>query len=144
MGHEPFDLPTAATVPWVAPVADTFSRTWWDACRDHRLLVRRCRTCDVVHFPPRRACPVCWSDEVDWHEVTGRGRLYSYSVVRENDLPAFREAVPYVVAVVDLDEGPRLMTTIIESASDALAVDAAVEVVFVDRGDWTFPAFRLR
>jgi uncharacterized OB-fold protein len=144
MAHEPFTLPTTETVPWVPPIADTFSQAWWDACRQRRLLVRRCHGCAALHFPPRRACPVCWSEDVSWHEVSGRGTIYSYSVVRENDLPAFRDAVPYVVAVVQLDEGPRLMTTIIESPSDALAVDAPVEVSFVDRGAWTFPAFRCR
>jgi uncharacterized OB-fold protein len=142
-GH-PFEVPTSAAVPWVAPVSDTFSRAWWDACRAHRLLVRRCDGCGGLHFPPRRACPQCWSEQTSWHDVSGRGSLYSYSVVRENDLPAFRDAVPYVVAVVELDEGPRLMTTVVDSSAAALGVDAPVEVVFVDRGDWTFPAFRLR
>jgi uncharacterized OB-fold protein len=143
MAGDPFEVPAAAEVPWVPPVADTFSQAWWDACRARRLLVRRCDDCGALHFPPRRACPRCWSERVDWHEVSGRGSLYSYSVVRENDLPAFRDAVPYVVAVVELAEGPRLMTTIVDSPAAAVAVDASVEVVFVDRGDWTFPAFRV-
>ncbi len=140
----PFDVPSSATVGWVAPVVDTFSATWWGALRERRLLVRRCNACAISHFPPRRGCPRCWSDDVAWHEVSGRGTLYSFSVVRENDLPAFRDAVPYVVAVVELAEGPRLMSTIVDSPPASVVVDCPVEVVYVDRGDWTFPAFRTR
>jgi uncharacterized OB-fold protein len=140
---EPFVLPTAATVPWTPPIADTFTAPWWHACRERRLLVRQCASCGRAHFPPRPACPHCWSDEVDWREVTGRGSIYSFSVVWENDLPPFASARPYVVAVVELDEGPRLMSTIISSPASALAVGAPVAVEFVDRGDWTFPAFRV-
>lgn len=142
--HEPFVLPTAGTVPWTPPVADTFTQPWWDACRHHRLLVRHCDTCGRSHFPPRPACPFCWSDDVAWREAGGRGVLYSYSVVFENDVAPFAKVLPYVAAVVELDEGPRMMTTIIDSDPSALAVDAGVDVVFVARGDWTFPAFRVR
>jgi uncharacterized OB-fold protein len=144
MAGDPFEVPSSTDVPWVPPVADTFSQAWWDACRARRLLVRRCDDCGALHFPPRRACPTCWSERVDWHEVRGHGSLYSYSVVRENDLPAFRDAVPYVVAVIELEEGPRLMSTVVDSAAATVTVDAPVEVVFVDRGEWTFPAFRVR
>jgi uncharacterized protein len=139
----PFDAPTIDTVPWVPPIADVFTTPWWDACRDHRLLVRACASCGRLHFPPRPACPHCWSDMVDWQQVSGRGVLYTYSVVRENDLAPFGANLPYVPAIVELDEGPRLMTTVVESPSTSLVVGAAVEVVFVARGDWTFPAFRI-
>jgi len=71
------------------------------------------------------------------------GVVYSFSVVRESDLAPFSSAVPYVPAVVELAEGPRLMTTIVDSLLQDVAVDAAVEVVFVDRGEWTFPTFRV-
>jgi uncharacterized OB-fold protein len=139
-----FDAPTAAMVPWVAPIADTFTAPWWAACRERRLLVRSCAACGRTHFPPRPACPHCWSDQVSWADVTGNGTLYTFSVVRENDLAPFGASLPYVPAIVELHEGPRLMTTIIESPSTAIAVGAAVEVVFVDRDAWTFPAFRVR
>lgn len=148
-----FELPTAETVPWAPPVADEFSQTWWDACRERKLLVRHCATCEEFHFPPRRICPKCWSEDVSWREVSGQGTIYSYSVVRTNDLPPFNVGFAYVVGVVALDEGPRMMTTIIAAAGTAhansssaadLAVDVPVEVEFVDRDSWTFPAFRIR
>ena len=137
------DAPTPDTVPLTLPVPDPFTASWWMACRERRLLVRSCRSCGRLHFPPRPACPSCWSNDVEWHECAGTGLLYSFSIVRENDLAPFTTAVPYVPAVVELTEGPRLMTTIVDSALHALAVDAPVEVVFVDRGEWTFPTFRL-
>ncbi|CAB4725324.1 MAG: hypothetical protein F2754_14585 [Actinobacteria bacterium] len=141
--HTAFDAPSVDTVPWVPPIADQFTEPWWQACRERRLLVRACATCGRTHFPPRPACPHCWSDQVSWHQVTGLGSLYTYSVVRENDLAPFGASLPYVPAIVALDEGPRLMTSIVDSSSLTIAVDARVEVVFVDRGDWTFPAFRI-
>jgi uncharacterized protein len=139
-----FDAPSADTVAWVAPVPDAFTEPWWAACRERRLLVRSCHACGRFHFPPRPACPYCWSDDVDWHETAGTGTIYTFSVVRENDLQPFASALPYVAAVVELDEGPRLMTTIIDTRSSSIAVGASVAVVFVDRAEWTFPAFRVR
>ena len=139
-----FDAPTVDTVPWVPPIADAFTQPWWDACHARQLLARTCATCGRNHFPPRPSCPHCWSDQVTWQQVSGRGTLYTFSVVRENDLAPFGENLPYVPAIVELEEGPRLMTSIVESPSTAIAVGALVEVVFVDRGHWTFPVFRIR
>ncbi|HEV8295740.1 MAG TPA: OB-fold domain-containing protein [Acidimicrobiales bacterium] len=142
--HEAFEVPTGETVPWTAPVPDNFTKPWWAACRARRLLVRRCGGCGRLHFPPRPACPYCWSEEVDWYETSGAGTIYTFSIVRENDMAPFSRSLPYVPAIVALNEGPRLMTTIIESPWRAIAVGAAVIVSFVDREDWTFPAFRVR
>lgn len=136
------DAPSSAEVPWTAPVADAFTEPWWAACRARRLLVRECRACGRCFFPPRPACPHCWSDDVVWRDTSGTGTIYTYSVVRENDLAAFRGALPYVVAIVELDAGPRLMTTLVDSPGATIVVGAAVTVVFVDRDEWTFPAFR--
>lgn len=120
-----FDLPS--------PDADT--QPWWDACRDSRLLIKRCARCGEHHFYPRPFCPHCWSNEVDWVEASGRGTLYTYSVVRTNDLPPFPERVPYVAAIVELAEGPRMMSNVVGCEFDALAVGMALEVEFRDVGD---------
>jgi uncharacterized OB-fold protein len=138
------ELPTEHTVALVAPVPDELTQPWWDACRELRLLVRRCASCGRASFPPRPMCPHCWSDDVSWEETDGTGTLYSFAVVHENDLPAFRDSVPYVAAVVELTAGVRMMTTIVSTPFDALAVDAPVEVVFAERGERTFPVFRVR
>jgi uncharacterized OB-fold protein len=80
---------------------------------------------------------------VGWEEASGTGVLTTFSVVRANDQAAFRESLPYVPAIVELAEGPRLMTTLVDSDPADVVCDALVEVVFVDRDDWTFPAFRV-
>lgn len=120
-----FDLPS--------PDADT--QPWWDACRDGRLLIKLCAQCGAHHFYPRPFCPHCWSTAVDWVEASGRGTLYTYSVVRTNDLPPFPERVPYVAAIVELEEGPRMMSNVVGCEFDALAVGMALEVEFRDVGD---------
>lgn len=136
-------VPSSAGVPLDDPIPDAFTRPWWDATRAHRLLVRRCAECGRAFHPPRPLCPHCWSALVAWDEATGRGTIYSFSVVHENDLGVFRGATPYVIAVVELDEGARVMTSIVDSEPAALRVGARVEVRFVDRDEFTFPCFRV-
>jgi uncharacterized OB-fold protein len=141
MSALPFVVPDATTVVLGVPVPDLFTQTYWDALAEHRLLVRRCGSCGTAFHPPRPLCPVCWSASVVWELVSGRGTIYSYSVIRENDLALYREAVPYVVAIVELDVGARLMTQIIDSDSAAVAIDAPVQVRFVERHGFTHPLF---
>ena len=96
-----------------------------------------------MHHYPRPFCPNCWSEDVAWQDVSGRGTVYTYSIVFRNDLPPFAEWGPYVPAVVELDEGPRLMTNIVDCEHDALSVGMPVEVAFRDlTDDWAAPVFR--
>jgi uncharacterized protein len=128
-----FDLPTI----------DEETREFWDGCRAGRFLVRRCNACGEFHFYPRPFCPSCWSDDVEWTEASGRARLYTYSVVHANDLPPWPERVPYVAAVVDLEEGPRVMTNVEDVAFDDLEIGMALEVTFrAISDDVTIPVFR--
>ncbi|WP_416976035.1 Zn-ribbon domain-containing OB-fold protein, partial [Streptomyces sp. 4F14] len=92
-----------------------------------RLLVRRCRACGRAHHYPREFCPHCWSEDVDWETASGRATLYTWSVVHRNDLPPFGERTPYVAAVVDLAEGPRMMTEVVE-CGDAARLSAGMEL----------------
>jgi uncharacterized OB-fold protein len=95
------------------PEPDAFTRTYWDAAAEGRLLIRRCRACGRAHHYPREFCPHCWSEDVVWEPASGRATLYTWSVVHRNDLPPFAERTPYVAAVVDLAEGPRMMTEVV-------------------------------
>lgn len=125
------------------PTVEDESRPYWEAAKLGRLLVKRCNACCGVHHYPRPFCPSCWSEDVDWLEVTGRGILYTYSVVFRNDLPPFSEWGPYVPAVVELEEGPRLMTNIVEADPESLSVGMPVEVAFRQLTDeWAAPVFR--
>jgi uncharacterized OB-fold protein len=114
------------------PETDAFTRPYWAAAAEGRLLIRRCRTarCGVAHHYPREFCPSCWSEDVVWEEASGRARLYTWSVVHLNDLPPFGDRVPYVAAVVDLAEGPRMMTEVIGCATQLLRVDMVLQVDF--------------
>jgi uncharacterized protein len=128
-----FDLPT--------PEADT--QPFWDAAREGRLLIKRCRACGRPHFYPRTFCPHCWSEDVDWEEASGRATLYTYSIVHRNDLPPFPERVPYVAAVVDLEEGPRMLTNVVDCDFDALEIGMALAVTYRQETDEvTLPVFR--
>ena len=112
------------------PAPDDETQPFWAAARDHRLLIKRCADCGATHFYPRPFCPHCWSTAVRWEEASGDAILYTWSVVHQNDLPPFPERVPYVAAVVDLTEGPRMMTNVVGCAPDRLEVGMALRVTY--------------
>ncbi|MGX1909493.1 Zn-ribbon domain-containing OB-fold protein [Streptomyces phaeochromogenes] len=112
------------------PEVDAFTRPYWDAAAEGRLLLRWCGACGRAHHYPREFCPRCWSEDVTWEPASGRATLYTWSVVHRNDLPPFGSRTPYVAAVVDLAEGPRMMTEVVECGEEALRVGMALEVAF--------------
>jgi uncharacterized OB-fold protein len=115
-----FDLPTP----------DDSTQAFWSGTQEGRLRIKRCNACRRAHFYPRPFCPHCWSEDVVWEDASGRGTLYTYSVVYHNDLPPFPERVPYVAAIVELDEGPRLMTNVVDCPFDQLRVGMGLEVTY--------------
>jgi uncharacterized protein len=128
-----FDLPTI----------DLETQPFWDGLKEGKFLLRHCNACGDDYYYPRPFCPKCWSDDVSWKEASGRGKVYTYSVVHVNDLPPFNERVPYVAAIVELDEGPRLMTNIEGVPFDELRADLAVVVEYKPiSDDVTIPVFR--
>lgn len=127
------------------PMIEDETRPWWDAAREERLLIRRCDGCGRAHLYPRPFCPTCWSDDVRWEQASGDGTLYTWSVVHVNDLPPFKERVPYVAAMVDLAEGPRLESNIIDvdpTDAAALSVGMPLRVSFRHDDDFSVPVFR--
>ncbi|MET9362076.1 OB-fold domain-containing protein [Streptomyces sp. NPDC006632] len=112
------------------PDVDAFTRTYWDAAAEGRLLIRHCAACGRPHHYPREFCPYCWSDDVTWLRAEGRATLYTWSVVHRNDLPPFGDRVPYVAAVVDLAEGPRMMTEVVGCPQAALRIGMELYVSF--------------
>ena len=112
------------------PAPDHETQPFWDATRDGRLCIKRCNACEKHHFYPRPFCPHCWSEDVEWVDASGRATLYTWSVVYRNDLPPFGDRVPYVAAVVDLAEGPRMMTNVVDCDFDALTIGMELEAVF--------------
>jgi uncharacterized OB-fold protein len=125
------------------PAPDVETQPFWDACRTGKFLLRHCDACGRDHYYPRPFCPACWSDAVSWREASGHGTVYTYSIVHVNDLPPFNERVPYVAAVVELDEGPRVMTNIEGIPVDDVRVGMSVTVDFkAISDDVTIPVFR--
>ncbi|WP_424212402.1 Zn-ribbon domain-containing OB-fold protein [Streptomyces sp. BI20] len=127
------------------PDIDDFTRTWWEACAQERLLVRHCVACGRSHHYPREFCPFCWADgeKVAWRPASGRAELYTWSVIHRNDLPPFGTRVPYTAAVVDLVEGPRMMTEVVDCEAADLVVGMPLEVAFREIAEGVrVPVFR--
>jgi uncharacterized protein len=126
------------------PTVEDESRPYWEAAKQGKLLVKTCNACGAVHHYPRPFCPTCWSEDVEWLEASGRGTLYTYSTIFRNDLPPFDAWGAYVAAIVELEEGPRLMTNIVDCDPAELAVGMPVKVLFRDLTDeWSAPVFQV-
>jgi hypothetical protein len=117
------------TLPAPTPGVTSDTEEFWSATAEGRLLLRRCNSCGEAIWYPRPICPFCHSDDTEWQESSGRGSIYSFTVVRRSS-GEFAVAVPYVLAYVELDEGPRMMTNIVDAELDELFVGQAVELVF--------------
>lgn len=125
------------------PVPSDESRPYWNGLREHRLLMPHCDDCAHVWFPPTQFCPACASAAWTWKQASGRGRLYSYVVYHRLYHPGFADELPYAVAVIELQEGPRMISNVLDVPPDRLVCDMPVEVVFVDITDTaTIPKFR--
>ena len=125
------------------PTIDDDSKPFWDAAKEGRFLVARCGNCGRAHHYPRPFCPFCWSDQVTWEQASGRATLHTHSTVYMNDLAPFRDRLPYVAALVELEEGPRIMTNIVDCAPEDLQIGMPLQVAFRELDDdITAPVFR--
>lgn len=106
-----------------APIPNVETQAFWDAAREGRLLVKYCGDCGQAHWYPREICPFCHCRNTLWKQASGRGSVYTYSIMR-------RAPVPFATAYVTLDEGPCMLTHIVECDSDELAIGMPVEVCF--------------
>lgn len=137
------DTPTVDLSGRPRPVVNTWARPFWEGTRAGRLLIQRCGTCSQAVFYPRIACPHCGADDLAWEQACGRGTVYSYTVVMNNAPSAFLPEVPYVVAVIRLEEGVQMLSNIVECDTLRLACDMPVEVAFRRLDDeFTLPVFR--
>jgi uncharacterized OB-fold protein len=103
-------------------------RPFWEAARRGKLLLAHCTACDRPHWFPRVVCPLCSSCDIEWREASGRGTVYSVSVAR-------RATPPYALAYVTLDEGPTMLTNIVDCDVDGIVIGQKVKVVFMERAD---------
>ena len=128
----------AKPVPRPTPTEQPF----YDACAAGKLVLQRCQSCGHVLFYPRTHCDACQSDQLVWEKTSGAGTIVSYTVVRRGVSADFE--APYVIALIDLAEGPRMMSQVVDTGPDALAVGLSVRVDFAAWSeDITLPVFRL-
>jgi uncharacterized OB-fold protein len=118
------------------PIPTPETEIFWAAAKEGRFLVRQCNGCGKVHWYPRAICPFCASCDTTWIDGSGRGTIYSYSIMR-------RASPPYVMAYVELEEGPRMMTNIVDADVDGIAIGQSVELTFrQSEGGFSVPMFR--
>lgn len=123
-------------------MADSLTSFYWRSAIEGRLRAQRCQVCQLWLYPPSEGCPRCGSDDLEEAEVSTTGTVYSYTVVRQVFDPAFADALPYVVALVDLHDGPRLLANVVDARVDDVSVGLKVEMTFEAVGDKMLPQFR--
>jgi uncharacterized protein len=125
------------------PEIQVHSQPFWDAARKHKLVVQHCCDCDAMIFYPRRECPECWSSNLDWKESSGKATLYSFSITYEGVEECFADDLPLVLAWIDLPEGLRMTTNIVDCDPDDVEIGMELEVAFKDINDEvSLPFFR--
>jgi uncharacterized OB-fold protein len=124
----------SAVLPNPTPPISPDTEEFWSATAEGRLLLRHCDDCDTVIWYPRPFCPACGGFNTSWIEASGRGKVYAFTIVHRNGMPGWREALPYVVAYVELDEGPRVLTNVVGCVPDDVRIEMPVHVVFHDTG----------
>jgi uncharacterized OB-fold protein len=127
--------------PLPQPNAD--DRFFWDGCKEHKLLFQKCLNCGLVRWPPSIICPNCHSNDTEVIEAAGEGKIYTYAVYHQAYHPGFESEIPYVTAVIELEEGPHLLSNITDCEPDELECDMPVEVVWEDiTKEFSLPKFK--
>lgn len=116
----------------IEPIVTPENERYWRSARAHALELPYCLACEQAFYPPQHRCPRCLSDRIDWRRVSGRGRVYSWIVMHQVYDPSFKESAPYAVAIVELEEGPRLVTNLVGVANDAIRLAMPVRAVYDD------------
>jgi uncharacterized OB-fold protein len=135
-------MTTPTQMPAPAPNVNAETKPYWDATLEGKLMLKKCNACSTVNWYPRTLCPACGSFDTAWIQASGRGTIYTFAITRRGQ-GAYASAAPYVLAYVELEEGPRMMTNIVDCDVDAINIGDAVEVVFHDTGAGAaLPRFR--
>lgn len=125
----------------ILPNITDLTRPWWDACREGRLLLPRCKDCGKHFFRPEVACTHCFSLNWEWDEASGRGTLYSYSEVHRAPVPGYK--TPFTFAIVHLEEGPTMFSNVVQCAPGQLQIGMPLQVVFEElTAEVMLPKFR--
>jgi len=125
------------------PMADTTTLPWWEAAAEHRLVIQRCSSCGETRLPPAPVCPSCRCEQADWQQLSGKGEVYTYTIIHRP--MAADQRLPWVVAVVALDGsgGKRMISNVVDVNPDEVEIGMKVEVVWEDMSaDLAVPRFR--
>jgi uncharacterized OB-fold protein len=130
--------------PVPRPLEPELTQPFWEAAKRHELIIPRCRLCDRYFWYPRPACPNCLREDWEWAPASGRARLHTFTVVRQPGNPAFWDDVPYAYAIVQLEEGVRMISNIVEcEIPEGLTVDMPLIATFDDvTPEWTLVKFK--
>jgi uncharacterized protein len=129
------------------PAVDDLSQLFWEAAKQHKLVVQRCQECSYFNHPPRLACDACQSQQLQFEPVSGRGTIYSFTVMHQPNIAGFEDQIPYINILVELEEQPLLfmVSNLPDSEKDKVRIGGQVEAYFEDVNDEiTLPQFRLR
>ena len=127
------------------PVTDELSQPFWDAAKQHRLVIQRCGECRYYNHPPRPVCERCSSQRLEFATVSGRGTIYTFTVMHQPSVAGFEDEVPYITIVVELAEQPLLfmVSNLPHAEKDKIRIGGRVEVRFEERGpELVLPQFR--
>ena len=130
---------------WTKPMPTTSGETrpYWEASRRGQLLIQRCDSCDEYQFYPRGICVSCFTPNIKWVQASGKGTVWTFTITRQNRAPGFAEDVPYVLALVELEEGVKMFTNIIDCPPQDVHIGMPVEVTFRQASDqMTVPYFK--
>jgi uncharacterized OB-fold protein len=129
------------------PIPTPESERYWQGCKQHELWLRFCNSCSKPYFYPRDICPMCGGRDVTWKQMSGNGSIYTFAIVQRAPTPGFAEDVPFVNAIVELDEGPRMLASMVDIEPDPAKVKVGmpVQVTFEDiTEEISLPKFRPR
>ena len=140
----PMDLEVIAhSIDRPLPTPNTFSQPFWDGTRRHELVLQKCNQCGTVRYYPRPRCPTCLSPDFEWTKMSGNGSIYSFTIVHRPLARWFAEKVPLVCAVVELDEGVRMISNVEDLDVHDVQIGMKVSVFFEDvTEEITLPKFR--
>lgn len=133
---------TAAQLEKPQPRITQCAAPYWDYAKQDKLVLPYCGSCQQAFYYPRLWCPSCFNQDLSWQAMSGRGTVYSYSVIYQSPLPSYQADLPYVLAIIELDEGPRMMANVLNCDIKGVHVDMAVEVIFEQRGEMKIPQFQ--
>jgi len=128
--------------PLPQPNADT--KPFWDGCFEHQLRFQKCRDCEHVRWPPSVICPLCYSPNTDWIVASGKGIVYTFVVHHYAYNKAFEDELPYITAIIELEEGPHILSNIVDCHPSELKCDVPVSIVWDDiTEEFSLPKFIL-